>query len=157
MEKNARTWLGLAGWLGITFLAAAIGSLFEPGVWYQELAKPSWTPPSAVFGPVWTVLYLLMAIAAWRVWRRAGFAGAGAALSVYLIQLALNAAWSWFFFGMNRIGGALVVIALLWASIAATIRLFARHSRAAGWMLVPYLAWVSYAAALNLQIYRLNG
>lgn len=154
--SGTRVWAGLAGWLGVTFLAAAVGSLFMPGPWYDALAKPAWTPPDAVFGPVWTTLYVLMGVAAWLVWRRGGLAGAGAALAVYGLQLALNAAWSWLFFGRQAIGAALVDIVLLWLAIALTLVLFRRHDRVAGWLIVPYLLWVTYAAALNAAIWRMN-
>ena len=155
-RESSRTWLGLAAWLAVTFAAAAIGSQFLPGVWYENLSKPAWTPPDAVFGPVWTLLYLLMAIAAWLVWRDGRFAAARLPLSVYVAQLVANAAWSWVFFGLNRIGWALAVVVVLWALIGVTLWLFWRRSRVAGVLLVPYLLWVSYAAALNLQIWRLN-
>jgi len=154
---KAREWVGLAAWLGITFLAAAIGSQFEPGAWYAALDKPSWNPPNWVFAPVWTLLYLLMAVAAWLVWRGAGLAGAGLALGCYLVQLAMNAAWSWLFFGEHRIGVALVEIIVLWFAIALTALLFRRHNRLAALLLVPYLLWVSYASSLNFALWRLNG
>jgi translocator protein len=153
---TARKWIGLVAWLAVTFLAAALGSRFMPGEWYAALDKPSWTPPSAVFGPVWTALYVMMALAAWLVWRDAGFTAARAALSAYLVQLVLNAAWSWLFFGLHRIDLALLNIVVLWATIAVTIVLFRRSSSVAGMLLVPYLLWVSYATALNAAIYRLN-
>jgi translocator protein len=155
-QRDRAKWLGLAAWLGITFLAAAIGSQFEPGAWYGSLDKPSWTPPNAVFGPVWTVLYLLMAIAAWLVWSARGFSGARTALTLYLLQLALNTAWSWLFFGEHRIGLALLDIVVLWLLIAATLVLFWRIRPVAGWLLVPYLVWVGYAAALNYAIFQAN-
>lgn len=148
--------LGLAGWLAVTFVAAAAGSQFMPGEWYASLAKPSWNPPSWVFAPVWTTLYVLMAVAAWLVWRRAGFAGARLALGCYLLQLVLNAAWSWLFFGRQSIDGALADIIVLWVLIVATTLLFLRHSRAAAALFVPYLAWVSFATVLNLALAHLN-
>lgn len=151
-----RRWLGLVGWLAVTFLAAAIGSRFMPGAWYAALEKPSWTPPNAVFGPVWTVLYLLMAIAAWLVWQRAGWSGARTALALYLVQLAVNAAWSWLFFGRHDVALALADIIVLWLLILATLVLFWRVHRAAGLLLVPYLLWVSYASTLNYGILQLN-
>jgi translocator protein len=151
-----RSWPGLVAWVAVTFSAAAVGSRFQPGGWYEDLAKPAWTPPDAVFGPVWTLLYLLMAIAAWLVWRREGLAGAALPLSVFAAQLVANAAWSWVFFGLHRIGWALTVVVALWALIALTLGLFWKRDRLAGALLVPYLLWVGYAAALNLQILRLN-
>lgn len=153
---RGKQWLGLVGWLAVTFVAAAVGSQFMPGEWYAALAKPSWNPPSWVFGPVWTTLYVLMAVAAWLVWRRAGFAGARLALGCYLLQLVLNAAWSWLFFGRQSIDGALADIIVLWVLILATTLLFLRHSRVAAALFVPYLAWVSFATALNLALAQLN-
>jgi len=133
-----------------------VGSQFSPGPWYAQLTKPSWTPPSSVFGPVWTVLYILMGLAAWLVWRKAGLAEARAAFVCFGIQLVLNALWSPLFFGMHRPGLALVDIALLWLVIVVTLVLF-WHVRAwAGVLLVPYLVWVSYATALNFSLWRLN-
>jgi benzodiazapine receptor len=152
----ARTWLGLAAWLGVTFVAAAVGAHFQPGTWYAGLRKPAWTPPAAVFAPVWTLLYMLMAVAAWRVWQAAGFGAARVALTLYLIQLVVNAAWSWLFFGRHRIGSALIDVVLLWLLIAGTLLLFRARDDVAGWLLVPYLLWVGYAGALNLALFRLN-
>jgi|GEM_PF-228620 tryptophan-rich sensory protein len=124
--------------------------------WYPTLTKPAWTPPDWVFGPVWTLLYILMAVAAWLVWRKAGFAGARLALVLYFVQLALNAAWSGLFFGLRSPAAGLVDILLLWMVIAATLVAFARHSAVAAGLLVPYFVWVSYAAALNFAIWRMN-
>ncbi len=148
--------LGLIGWLAASFAAAAVGARFLPGAWYAALAKPSWTPPDGVFAPIWTTLYVLMAVAAWRVWRRAGFAGAPLALAVYALQLALNALWSYLFFGLHRPLLALADVVALWLAIAATLALFWRVERTAGLLLVPYLAWVTVAAALNAALVRLN-
>ena len=155
-QGSTRRWLGLAAWLAVTFLAAAFGSQFQPGPWYDALSKPAWTPPDWLFGPVWTLLYLLMALAAWLVWKAHGFPGARPALGFYLLQLAANAAWSWVFFGRQDIGGGLGVIVTLWALIAVTLWLFLKHDRTAGSLLVPYLLWVTYAGALNFQLLRLN-
>lgn len=148
--------------LALVALVAVFGRQFEPGPWYAELRKPGWTPPSWVFGPVWTLLYLLMAVAAWLVWRtRRPLAGARraqatAALIAHGIQLGLNAAWSWLFFGERLIGLAAVELGLLWLAVLATTVLFWRTRPVAGALLVPYLLWTSYAGALNLQIWRLN-
>lgn len=155
-QMTARQWLGLGGFLLITFAAAAIGSQFMPGEWYARLAKPSWTPPSWLFGPVWTLLYVLMGVAAWLVWKDRGFAGARVALLLYGVQLVLNAAWSWLFFGLQRPGLAFAEILLLWSAILATLIAFWRHRKLAGALLVPYLAWVSFATALNWAIWQLN-
>jgi tryptophan-rich sensory protein len=125
--------------------------------WYPRLRKPSWNPPNRVFGPVWTVLYVLMGLALWRVWQ-GGLARPGADLAVwlFLLQLALNLGWSAVFFGLRRPGAALVVIGLLWAVIAATAVAFYRLDPPAGWLMLPYLAWVSFAAALNAAVWWLN-
>jgi len=149
------------------FGAAAFGAQFLPGAWYAALEKPSWNPPAWVFGPVWTALYTMMAVAGWLVWRapaRGGGGGGsatarstrGAALAVFALQLVLNAAWSWLFFGLHRPGLAFAEICALWLAILATTLLFWRVRPLAGGLLLPYLAWVSFAAALNLALWRLN-
>ena len=148
--------LGLLGWLGVTFAAAWAGSRFMPGAWYAALAKPSWNPPNAIFAPVWSVLYGLMAVAAWLVWRRAGFSGAGAALSLFAVQLILNALWSYLFFGRHQPGLAFGDIVVLWVAILSVVLLFLRVDRVAGALLLPYLAWVGFAAYLNFTLWRLN-
>lgn len=148
---------GLVGFLVLSYGVAAFGSQFTPGVWYARLDKPAWTPPSWVFGPVWTLLYGMMAVAAWLVWREHGLRGARIALAAFAVQLALNGLWSWIFFGLERTGAGAVWILLLWVAIVTTLVLFWRRDRLAGVLLVPYLAWVSYATALNLEIWRRNG
>jgi tryptophan-rich sensory protein len=148
--------LGLLGWLGVTFAAAWAGSRFMPGAWYAALAKPAWNPPNAIFAPVWSVLYGLMAVAAWLVWRRAGFSGAGAALSLFAVQLILNALWSYLFFGRHQPGLAFGDIVVLWVAILSVVLLFWRVDRVAGALLLPYLAWVGFAAYLNFTLWRLN-
>jgi tryptophan-rich sensory protein len=153
------TWLALGLSIAICFSAAGIGSLFtdpEIGGWYARIEKPSWTPPNWVFGPVWSVLYLMMAVAAWLVWKEKGFAGAAAPLALFGAQLVFNALWSIFFFGMHRMGLALLDIILLWSAILATLLSFWRVSPAAGALMIPYLLWVTYASALNYSIWRLN-
>lgn len=120
------------------------------------MEKPAWNPPGWVFAPVWTLLYGLMALAAWLVWRRGGFAANRRALVLFLAQVALNAAWTPIFFGMRLPGLAFAEILLLWAAIGATIGAFRKVDRIAAWLLAPYLAWVSFAAALNFTIWRLN-
>jgi benzodiazapine receptor len=124
--------------------------------WYAHLNKPAWNPPNWVFGPVWTTLYVLMAVAAWLVWRERGWREGSMPLSVFAAQLVLNAAWSWLFFGMRSPGLAFVDIVLLWLAILATVITFWRVSATAGGLLLPYLAWVSFAVALNGAIWRLN-
>ena len=123
---------------------------------YDALRKPPATPPPAVFGPAWTVLYLLMGIAAWLVWREGLTRQTALALDLFAAQLALNFAWSLIFFGQHRIGAALLEIAVLWLVILATIVAFWVVRPAAGALLLPYLAWVSFAAYLNAGIWRLN-
>lgn len=154
MQKVA----GLVGWLVVTGLAAFAGSVASrrSQEFYGTLIRPEWAPPPEVFGPVWTVLYLLMAVAAWLVWKRGGFARAGTALGLYLVQLVANALWSWLFFAWRMGAAAFVDIVLLWLLVAATIVAFWRHSRLAAALLLPYLAWISYAAALNLRLWQLN-
>jgi tryptophan-rich sensory protein len=153
---KAADFLGFLAWVGLTSLVAAIGGLARPGAWYQALAKPAWTPPDAVFAPVWTVLYLLMGIAAGLVWLRRASVGAYPALALFGIQLALNALWSWLFFGWHLVGWALIEIVALLAMILATLRGFLRVNRLAGWLLAPYAAWVTYATTLNAGIWYLN-
>lgn len=139
--------------LGVGILAALVT---EPNVvsWYPSLAKPSFNPPNWVFAPVWTTLYIFMAIAGWRVWRVADF---GAQPMLYwLIQLALNFAWSFIFFGAHQLLAALIEIAMLWMAVFVTTIAFFRIDRIAGWLFVPYLLWVSFAGVLNAEIYSLN-
>ena len=133
--------------------AAVWGSQFKPGPWYAALAKPEWTPPNWLFAPVWTVLYVMMAVAGWLVWRAEGLR---ATLAVWGVQLALNAAWTWTMFDQHRIGAALVNILLLWLAICAFIFLSWNVSRWAAYSFVPYWIWVSYASALNFAIWRLS-
>jgi benzodiazapine receptor len=151
---------GLALWLAVTFIAAAIGSLASAGsgTFYGALAKPSWAPPASVFGPVWTMLYLMMAVAAWLVWRERHRVAstARAALALYLAQLLLNALWTWLFFAWNRGAISFADIVVLWALISATMVLFWRVRPVAGMLLAPYLLWVTYAAALNFSAWRMN-
>ena len=154
------SWLGLVAFVVVCFAVSGVGGAItapQIGGWYAGLAKPGWTPPGWVFGPVWSALYLGMAIAAWLVWRQGGLASAAAPLGLFGVQLALNLAWSWLFFGLNNPGAAFLDIVLLWAAIAATTAAFWRRSALAGLLFVPYLAWVTFAAALNFAIWRLNG
>jgi benzodiazapine receptor len=154
--SGMRRWLALAGWLLLCFAAASLGAVFMPGEWYATLKKPAWNPPGWVFGPVWSALYTMMAVAAWLVWRRGGFAAQRRPLGLFLAQLTLNAGWTPLFFGLHRPGVAFAEIVLLWLAIAATIEVFRPVSRTAMLLLVPYLAWVSFAAALNFTLWRLN-
>ncbi len=151
--------LGLIVALAACFGAAALGSLATAqgvGGWYATLERPGWTPPNWVFGPVWTILYLMMAVATWRVWLTGPWRHTGQALGLFAAQLALNVLWSVLFFGLHMPGAALVEIVVLWAAILATTVVFFRHSRLAGTLMVPYLAWVSYAITLNFGFWYLN-
>ena len=136
--------------------AATPGIVFRPGAWYRALAKPSWCPPDRLFGPVWLVLYLSLAVSGWLVWRRAGLDGAAPALAIYVTQLALNGLWSTMFFGLRRPDLAFAEIVVLWLSVLATIAAFHPIDAAAAWILVPYAAWVSFAVMLNFSVWRLN-
>lgn len=125
--------------------------------WYPALAKPSFNPPSWVFAPVWTALYLAMGVAAWLVWRRGlDTPGVRVALLAFLVQLALNGLWSLLFFGLRSPGLAFAEIVVLWGAIGVTTLLFFRQVAAAGWLMTIYWAWVTFAAVLNLSIWRLN-
>jgi len=148
--------IALAGFVAVCFLAALTGVWFPPGEWYERLKKPSWRPPNRLFAPVWTVLYVMIALAGWLVWRRVGFAGAGFALAVYALQLVVNAAWTPLFFGLRRPDLGFFDIVVLWLSIVATIALFLPIDAVAAALLVPYLAWVTFAGALNFALWRLN-
>jgi tryptophan-rich sensory protein len=148
--------IGAVVWLAITFGAAALGARYLPDEWYKQIRKPSWNPPNKIFAPVWTVLYLLMAIAAWLVWKRYGVADAIVPLALFIVQLLLNAAWTWLFFGKHQLGTALIDIIVLWLVILTVIILFWGLEPLAGLLLVPYLAWVSFATFLNYTILRLN-
>ena len=142
--------------LGTGFLGS-IATSESVATWYRTISKPAWTPPDWVFAPVWSTLYIMMGIAAWLVWRRAGFTRPGyIALAIFGAQLGLNFAWSVVFFGLERPGPAFIEIVLLWMAILVTILIFIRHSRSAALLLVPYLGWVTFAACLNFSIWRLN-
>jgi tryptophan-rich sensory protein len=161
-RQKGRLALGFVGFIALCFAAAAFGGFFtapatQPGAWYDWIRKPAWTPPSWLFGPVWTLLYGAMAVAAWLVWRAGGWAAQRRPLTLFVVQLVLNALWSLFFFGMQSPGLALIDIALLWLAILATLLAFRKVSALAAGLLVPYLLWVSFAAALNFAVWRLNG
>lgn len=154
--NRVRSAMGLAGWAALCFSAAATGVLVSTGDWYAGLAKPSWNPPGWVFGPVWTVLYAMMAVAAWWVWRQGGWRAQRGALGMFLLQWVFNALWTPLFFGLHRPGLALMDLLALWVALAFTVARFWKVRAGAGLLLVPYLAWVTFAAALNLAIWRLN-
>ena len=145
-------------WLLIAFSAAAIGAAasVNAGSFYMQLTLPSWAPPSWLFGPVWTVLYTMMGIAAWLVWRIDGFNANKGALYLFLIQLVFNALWSWLFFSWHLGAMAFVEILILWILILATLIAFWRAQAIAGVLLIPYLLWVSFAAVLNYTLWHLN-
>ena len=149
---------GLIGWLLAVVITGGLGALAtrHARAFYDSLVKPAWAPPGWLFGPVWTTLYLLMAVAAWLVWSRAGWAGARGALSLFVVQLVFNAAWSWIFFAWRRGTLALAEILLLLALIIATIVAFAPVHRLAALLLVPYLAWVIFATFLTYAVWRAN-
>ena len=155
---RTRQIIGLAGWLLLGFAAAAIGAVAsaQAATFYQQLAQPAWAPPSSVFGPVWSVLYALMGIAAWLVWREGGWRRQRGVLSLFVIQLAINALWSWLFFAWHHGALAFADIVLLWLLIVATTVGFWRMRPLAGALLLPYLAWVSFATALNFAVWQLN-
>ena len=150
--------VGLVGWLIVSFIAAVIGAAgsIQAGPLYTQLARPEWAPPASTFGPVWTVLYALLGIAAWLVWRAADFRTTRSPLALFLVQLALNALWSWLFFGWHQGALAFADIVLLWVLIVASVIAFWRISRLAGALLLPYLLWVTFATALNYSVWQLN-
>jgi benzodiazapine receptor len=149
---------GLAGWLLLAFAAAAIGGFAsaQARTFYGHLNQPGWAPPGWLFGPVWSVLYLLMGVAAWLVWRRRAASGVIAALGFFVVQLAANALWSWLFFAWHRGALAFADIVLLWLLIAITLVMFWRVRPLAAALLLPYLAWVSFAALLCYATWQLN-
>jgi len=152
----AKQLIGLIFWIGVSLATGWVGSRFQPGEWYALLTKPSWNPPSFVFAPVWSTLYVLMGLAAWLVWRRAGFLGAKVALGLFLFQLILNALWSYLFFGLHRPDFAFIDIIALWLAILLNAFSFRQVSTRAALLMLPYLIWVSFAGVLNLQLWRLN-
>jgi len=150
---------GLIVFLALCLAAGGLGAIAttpEINGWYRTLTKPAWNPPNAIFGPVWTTLYVLMAIAGWQIWKPDGLRGASIPLSLFGIQLILNCAWSWIFFGLHQPGWAFAEILVLWLAIVATVVSFFRRSTLAGVLLVPYLLWVSFAAVLNFTLWQLN-
>ncbi len=149
---------GLIGWLAASFAAGSVGAIAsaQASDFYGQLSRPPWAPPAWLFGPVWSVLYVLIAVSAWLVWRRHGLRGASAALWVFGIQLVANAIWTWLFFGLHRGALSLAEICVLWLLIAANILAFWRLQQLAALMLLPYLAWVSFALALTFSLWRMN-
>lgn len=149
---------GLAGWMALTFFCAAVAAVASSraGAFYMQLDRPAWAPPAWLFAPVWTTLYLLMATAAWLVWRAHGFRRAGGPLGLFVLQLAANALWTWLFFVWHLGALAFAEILLLWALIVGTIVSFRRLHALAAALLLPYLAWVTLACALTFATWRLN-
>ncbi|RKQ95735.1 TspO/MBR related protein [Kushneria sinocarnis] len=154
-HSKSKQLVGLLGWLGISYLAAAIGAIasINAADFYERLAQPAWAPPAAVFGPVWMTLYGLMGIAAWLVWQERR---RSRALRLFLIQLALNALWSWLYFVWHLGAMSFIGVLVLWGLILWTLIAFWRRRALAGVLLVPYLLWVSLASALTLATWQLN-
>lgn len=159
MGNGVRQGMMLVAFLAACFAAATIGGQFTSSsvtTWYPTLHKPSWNPPAWVFGPVWTTLYAMMAVAAWLVWKRRGFAGGKLPLTLFAVQLILNAAWSYCFFDLRSPLAGFIEIVFLWIAIVATMVSFWSVAPTAGWLLFPYLIWVSFAVALNFTLWRMN-
>jgi benzodiazapine receptor len=150
--------LGLAGWFVATFAAGSVGAIASAraATFYGQLSQPIWAPPAWLFGPVWSLLYICMAVAAWLVWRERGFKGTPLALCLFVIQLVANALWTWLFFVLHLGALSMAEIVVLWLLIAATIFSFWPVQRLAALLLVPYLVWVSFASALTLSLWRSN-
>jgi tryptophan-rich sensory protein len=156
---TARQVIGLVVSVAVCLGCAGIGSLLTmPAIstWYKTIRKPTWNPPNWLFGPVWTLLYLSMAVAAWLVWRQSETSSVSLALALFGIQLALNLAWSAIFFHYHQIGAAVVDVVFLWIFILATTPEFWKVAPAASWLMVPYLAWVTFASILNATVWSLN-
>ena len=156
---RARDIAGLLAFLALSLSVSGVGGAVTAssvGGWYRSIAKPPFNPPDWICAPVWTALFVMMSVAAWRVWRRHGLRGAPAAMALYALQLALNLGWSVLFFGLQMIGAALAEVAALLAAIVATTVLFWRLDRAAGMLFIPYAGWVGFATVLNAALWRLN-
>jgi tryptophan-rich sensory protein len=150
--------LGLIAWLAVTFAAAAVGGFASADAagFYGKLARPEWAPPAWLFAPVWSALYLLMAIAAWLIWRERGFRNASSTLSLFLVQLAANALWTWLFFVWHLGALAFAEIVVLWLLVLGTVVAFWRVRPLAGALLLPYLGWVAFASALTYSVWKRN-
>lgn len=147
--------VALAVFVLLNLAAASSGAFFRPGVWYAGLAKPFWTPPNFAFPVVWSILFVLNAIAGWLVWTAAGTEALWP-LGLYGASLLINASWSGVFFGLHRMGLGFVIVVMLWLSLAAVIVSFAQISGVAAGLVAPYLVWVTIASALNLRVWQLN-
>jgi tryptophan-rich sensory protein len=158
-QKFSRDILGLLGFLGASFMVSGLGAAITAtsvGNWYQTLAKPFFNPPDWIFAPVWTSLFIMMAIAGWRVWRKAGQRHQSKVFMLYAVQLGLNLGWSALFFGLQQIGWALTEIIVLLLVLVANTIVFWRIDKAAGILFVPYVLWVSFATLLTASLWRLN-
>jgi len=148
--------IALAFWILLTFAVAAFASQFQPDTWYTTIAKPSWTPPGWIFGPVWSLLYLSMSISVWFIWNQRKTLNVNIPLLLYIIQLILNGLWSYIFFNQHQIGIALIDIVILVFLISIITVRFWQISKTAGILFIPYLVWVSFATVLNFEIWRIN-
>jgi tryptophan-rich sensory protein len=150
--------VGFAGWFLVTFIAAAFGALasLTAGNFYMQLVRPDWAPPAWLFGPVWTVLYVMMAISVWLVWRLGTLARARIALGLFVVQLVANSLWTWLFFAWHQGALAFAEILVLWMLLAGTISMFWTLHRVAAILLMPYLVWVTFASMLCLVVWLLN-
>ena len=150
--------VGLVAWLAVVFAAGAVGAVasIDAASFYAQLARPDWAPPASVFGPVWTVLYLLMGIAAWLVWREQGAKGLARALALFIAQLGANALWSWLFFAWRNGALAFAEVLVLLALVIVTVAAFWRVRRLAGALLIPYAAWTGFASALTFVVWQAN-
>ena len=159
MASKMMPWLTLVGWIMICVAVGVLGGRWTgreiPG-WYRTLEKPSFNPPSWVFAPVWTTLYILMAIAAWLITGSEPSSARTLAIVLFAVQLALNLGWSWIFFHRHAIGAAAVEVIVLWCAIGVTTLVFSQRSLVAAWLMAPYWAWTTFASVLNVAIWRLN-
>ncbi|MDX1421817.1 MAG: TspO/MBR family protein [Kiloniellales bacterium] len=150
------SYIPLIGFFVASFAAASSGAFFRPGDWYEKLAKPSWRPPNWLFGPVWAILYGMIAVSGWLVWISAEGDRLVVPIAIFGVQLVLNFLWSAIFFGMHRLGLALIEMGVLWLAILANIFAFYLIRPSAAYLLVPYLLWVNFAFVLNFAVWRLN-
>ncbi len=148
--------MSLAVFILCVLLVASSGAVFKPDSWSRAMSKPAWNPPDWIFGAGWSILYIMIAVAGWRVWEAAAADALVVPLTVYALQLALNAGWSAIFFGLKRPDWAFAELVCLWIAIAVNILVFHPIDPLAAWLLVPYLAWVTFAGALNFTVWRLN-
>jgi len=153
---NYHETIGAIGWLALTLLAAWLATWLMPDEWYQALSKPGWNPPNKLYVPVWIVVYALMGAAAWLIWKQAGMMGNIIPLSLFIVQLVLQVAWSWLLFGRHRLGQALIDILAVWVLLLVTLVLFWGVSPLAGILLIPSLAWASFASALTWIVWQKN-